>query len=39
VWKIKGYTIEIAQTIKQNGKARVLAYAKSNANVKRQTNI
>ena len=37
--KIKGYTIEVSQTLKECGKARVLAYVKNNANTTRQTNL
>ena len=37
--KIKGYKIEISQTLTQNGKARVLAYVKNNANTTRHINL
>ena len=37
--KIKGYRIEVSQTLTKYGKARVLAYVKNSANALRQKNL
>ena len=37
--KIKGYRIEVSQTLTKYGKARVLAYVKNNANALRQKDL